>query len=374
VQRKSQARGISKVLVVIGLLAISLLAVNVPKAAADTTPITYSQTFTNNAVPTSSATTAWTAFKSSLTGTYTQFTFSSTNNNTSITVSDPTKVQTLANALHNSTSSGSITIGSNTWTYTSGSWDEFGNQGYGNCNSGTSVFVIRPLIGNINWGGVGGASCGAPTQTITITFGPVLPALSTPAAPIVNVQSGSSVAVSETSTTANASSYLINVYASNGTTFIESQTVAAGGITSPTILVGLTLSTTYTVGVIAVGDNLNYVNSAQSPLTTITVTQVATSINLALSPPGNTATFRQQIRVIATLAGANGRVTFFANNKRIPTCVGIVSSALSVTCTFKPSLHGVVLIVAKLTPSTGGYLASSSQPITVNVIARQGNR
>lgn len=363
-----------RVFMAAGVLTLSLTQLAAPRAEADSTPVTFSQSFTYNSVATSAVTTAWTTFKNNLTGTYTQFTFSSTNNNTSITVSDPTKVQTLANAIHNNTSSGGVTIGSNTWTYTASSWDEFGNQGYGSCNSGSSVFVLRPVIGNMNWGGVGGASCYAPTQTITLTFGPVLPSLSTPAAPIVSVQSGTSIAVSETSTTANASSYVVNVYASNGTTFIESQTVAAGSITSPTILGGLTVSTTYTVGVVAVGDGVNYLNSAQSPLSTITVTSIATTVSLSLSPPGNSATYRAPTQIVATLSGANGKVTFYANNKKIPTCVGLSSSGLSVTCNYKPSIHGVVSITARLTPASGGYLSSVSLPLVVNSIKRQGSR
>jgi hypothetical protein len=308
-----------------------------------------------------------------LTGSYTQFTFASTNNNTSITVSDPTKVQTLANAIHNA-SSAAVTIGSNTWTYTAGGWDEFGNQGYGSCPAGSSVFILRPLIANINWGGVGGASCSAPTQTITLTFGPVLPSLSTPAAPIVSVQSGTSISVSETSTTANASSYVVNVYASNGTTFIESKTVSAGNITSSTILGGLTVSTTYTVGVVAVGDGVNYLNSAQSPLSTITVTAIGTSISIALSPPGNSVTYRTSSMIVASLSGANGKVTFYANNKKIPNCVGLSSSGLAVSCNFKPSIHGVVSITARLAPTSGGYLSSVSLPLIVNSSARMSNR
>ncbi len=36
------------------------------------------------------------------------------------------------------------------------------------CSCGTTNYVVRPGIGNRNWGGIAGRTCGAPTQTLTV--------------------------------------------------------------------------------------------------------------------------------------------------------------------------------------------------------------
>jgi hypothetical protein len=103
---------------------------------------------------------AWNTFRSQLTGTYTQFTFSSSTG-ASITVSDSTKVQAIANALRTTNTSGttwttvtSQTIGSNTWIVSYGCASsnivavEISNNSTCNCGVG---YTLRPAIGNTNW-------------------------------------------------------------------------------------------------------------------------------------------------------------------------------------------------------------------------------
>lgn len=43
-------------------------------------------------------------------------------------------------------------------------------SGLCNCDNSANVATLRPDIGNQNWGGVGGATCSAPSQTITLEF------------------------------------------------------------------------------------------------------------------------------------------------------------------------------------------------------------
>ena len=141
------------------------------------TGITFSQTFTGATAAGTTIENAWTTFRTSLTGSYTTFTWSSTNGN-SITVTDLTKVQLIANALRTGTTGTNFTttIGSNTWRViqncsvtvpTPAQAIEFTNQGGCSCNSG---YTMRPFIRNQNWGGTNQSACNAPTQTITITF------------------------------------------------------------------------------------------------------------------------------------------------------------------------------------------------------------
>jgi hypothetical protein len=135
--------------------------------------VTFSQAFTQSVAPTSAVETAWNTFRFALTGTYTQFVWSSTNGN-SITVSDPTLVQTLANGLRTGTAT-SVTINSVNWRVGTGCGApkiggtaiEFSN--IGSC-SVSSTYALRPQINNSNWGGTNEYTVNAPSQTITLTF------------------------------------------------------------------------------------------------------------------------------------------------------------------------------------------------------------
>ena len=80
---------------------------------------TFSESFVQSQAPTTAVETAWNTFRASLTGTtYTSFTWSSTNGN-SITVSDPTLVQVLADSLRTATITG-VTINDVVWRVLSG--------------------------------------------------------------------------------------------------------------------------------------------------------------------------------------------------------------------------------------------------------------
>ena len=133
--------------------------------AAQASSVTFSQLFTINSAPAASAYPAWQSFASQLTGTYNSFTFASSNGG-SITVTDSIKVAQIATAIRTSANITSV-IGANTWTYTASGMFEFGNAGYGNCT--TPAYVVRTVTATSSWGGVG-ATCGAATQTITLTF------------------------------------------------------------------------------------------------------------------------------------------------------------------------------------------------------------
>jgi len=138
-----------------------------------TSGVTFSQAFVNATAPTSLVETAWNTFRASLTNTYTQFIWSSTNGS-SITVTDATKVQTLANNLRTATV-GNVTIGANTWFVGTGCGTpkiggvavEFSNVG--SCTA-SSTYALRPMINNQNWGGTNQSTVNAPSQTITLTF------------------------------------------------------------------------------------------------------------------------------------------------------------------------------------------------------------
>ena len=157
-------------------LSVGEFAPPVPTPTPTPSGTTFSQLFTQGVAPTTTMETAWNTFRASLTGTYTTFRFYS-NLNAGITVTDAVKVQQIANNLRTATA-GNFLIGtgsSNTWYIGIGCGTpkiggvavEFSN--IGSC-SASSTYSLRPMINNLNWGGVNGTTVNAPTQTITLTF------------------------------------------------------------------------------------------------------------------------------------------------------------------------------------------------------------
>jgi hypothetical protein len=137
--------------------------------------VTFSQPFVQGAAPTTTVETAWNTFRASLTGSYTTFTMSSTNGS-SVTATDATRVQTLADALRNATNNTSVTINSVVWRVGTGCGSpkiggvavEFSN--IASCSASSTV-SLRPMINNLNWGGIGtGSTVNQASQTITLTF------------------------------------------------------------------------------------------------------------------------------------------------------------------------------------------------------------
>lgn len=150
----------------------------VKQTAAPIPPGSFSQTFTGGQAPSASIENAWTSFRASLTGTYTTMTISN-NLGASITVTDPSKVQDIANALRTATvgTNFSTTIGLETWRVIQGcvAGTADANSIYltngGSCDcGGGGKYTVRPMIKNANWGGLNGSACNAPTQTITVSF------------------------------------------------------------------------------------------------------------------------------------------------------------------------------------------------------------
>jgi hypothetical protein len=141
------------------------------------TGVTFSRTFTGSTAPSTTIENAWTSFRSQLTGTYTTMTMSNSLG-TSLTVNDA-NVQSIANALRTGTTGTnfSVIIGSRTWRVIHGcvagtvDVNSIFLTSSGECDCGSAgTYTIRPMIKNLNWGGLNGSSCGQPTQTITLTF------------------------------------------------------------------------------------------------------------------------------------------------------------------------------------------------------------
>ena len=142
-----------------------------------TNDVTFSRPFVKGVAPDATTETAWNTFRAALTGSYTQFVISNTLG-FSLTVSHATSVQTLATALKNATQLPfpGVEIANVVWYVGLGCGTpsiggvavELSN--IGSC-SGNSTLALRPMIGNLNWGGMGtGSTVNQASQTITLTF------------------------------------------------------------------------------------------------------------------------------------------------------------------------------------------------------------
>lgn len=197
--------------------------------------------------------------------------------------------------------------------------------------------------------------------------------LTSPAVPKTSVTS-SAVTVSETATVANASSYQIRLFQSNGTTLIETKTATASTIVSGVTFTGLTPNTSYRVGVIAIGDGATYSDSVISTLASFTTEKGLSSavLNIIGSPPS--LTYRTSYQIRATITGSTGFVSFRANGKPISQCRKVaIASSLS-TCAWRPSTHGVVALSASVTSTDSNYLGSQASGISVSVVKRTNTR
>lgn len=103
----------------------------------------------------------------------------------------------------------------------------------------------------------------------------------------------------------------------------------------------------------------------------ITYTWSTATISLAVTGGVKSVTKGQAIGVTATIDFA-GKVTFFADGKKIPGCISVQASIGNKTCTWKPSTQKSVRLTARVDPS--GASGATSAPVVVSVAKRTGTR
>ncbi len=98
------------------------------------------------------------------------------------------------------------------------------------------------------------------------------------------------------------------------------------------------------------------------------------SSSITVSSPSGAATFRSSV-VISATGSVPGRITFYANSKKIPGCIKVATNVSNVaTCNWKPSLHGNQFLSAFLVPTDSSYLTSNSGNVSVFVKKRSSQR
>lgn len=136
-----------------------------------TNAYTYSQPFVTNVTPTT-ACTAWQSFTAGLGSSYTSMRMSGTYDMAGILCNDPTVTKNMAAALKGN-SSYTASCNGHTWSncarYSGELWLDPPSQ-CSSANCPSPGYLIRPCIGNPNWGGVNTATCGGASQTMTLSF------------------------------------------------------------------------------------------------------------------------------------------------------------------------------------------------------------
>jgi len=138
---------------------------------------TYSQWFYKDVTATAGQCDAWGTFLNSLTATYGKVTVSGSRDTTGRSCDEPVKVQQLAHALKSKVDVGVITCGGYNWRVGVGCGAGCGHavelivgDTVGTCSCSSTDYILRPSIGNSNWGGINGPTCSAETQTMTVEF------------------------------------------------------------------------------------------------------------------------------------------------------------------------------------------------------------
>lgn len=95
-----------------------------------------------------------------------------------------------------------------------------------------------------------------------------------------------------------------------------------------------------------------------------------TGVSLTYS---GTPTFRSLTTLTATVNTAS-KVTFFANNKKIPGCISRSTTANSATCNWKPSTRGSITISVQVTPVDTNFASLRQNLNTFLALSRSGSR
>jgi hypothetical protein len=106
----------------------------------------------------------------------------------------------------------------------------------------------------------------------------------------------------------------------------------------------------------------------------ITYSNILGVTNLSLSLAGSvTQTEKNKAIVITASVDQAGRISFFADSKKISGCSNLTVSGSTRTCTWKPAIQKQVTLSARITPTNSGYGAANNS-IKVFVVKRTGTR
>ena len=85
----------------------------------------------------------------------------------------------------------------------------------------------------------------------------------------------------------------------------------------------------------------------------------------------------RQPKTLTSTATVAGKITFKVNNKNLPGCISknaSISNSFTVTCTYRPSNRGYIVITSTLTPTDSSFIGSTTSSERVFVANRTGTR
>jgi len=231
---------------------------------------------------------------------------------------------------------------------------------------GQSSYVIVP-VANLNATTFTVADTTPPTFTSSATFSASENIAATATAATIRISESATVTISAG---VDASSF--NIYFSDSTTALVKFKVPPD-YEAP---IDSGSNNVYNLTLLAIDGSANSATQA----ITITVTDVVDTSgfnSFALAGSVTTATFRTTIQLTANVTVA-AKVTFRANNIRIPGCINVrttgTSPSIVAICNWKPSRRGPLTLTAAATPTGAGISSASATPIRVLVGNRTGTR
>lgn len=137
-----------------------------------------------------------------------------------------------------------------------------------------------------------------------------------------------------------------------------------GGVTASTITAGNSTMPNLSGGTITgnSGNGVARITYSFSPA----VVSLATSGNLLVASKG-------QNLVLTATSDSLGKVTFFADGKKIPSCISLPIPVGTKTCTWKAAVQKITRLRAVVVPTSGAPSGTSSE-ISVSVVKRTGTR
>lgn len=108
-------------------------------------------------------------------------------------------------------------------------------------------------------------------------------------------------------------------------------------------------------------------NNGSVVITALTFPTVSLSVS-----GGKTSAPKGQVTVITANVNQEAHVTFYADQKRIPSCVGLRVNNGNVNCNWRPTIQKAVLIRAAVVSGARDFISSSA--LNVAVVRRTGTR
>jgi len=150
-------------------------------------------------------------------------------------------------------------------------------------------------------------------------------------------------------------------------------TAASGGLHSCT-LSGLTANSAFLISITKSITGGTYGNGTSDAYTLAASTDpnIAT-VSLIINGGNVNLQFGSTINIVASTNVA-GKVTFRLNGRAIKSCKSKSTVSLSVTCAWRPSVHGTATLSALFNPTSNLYTNVTSTPARVTVVRRTGTR